>query len=374
MQNSPRPRPPSRALVGLTVISVILIVGLIGVVALNLISRVRQTNNPVQVAVEPSVTRTPRPTGTDVPTVTPLPTETGTPTETPTPSDTPTPTPTATPTFTPLPTLTPTATFTPTPAPRAAAASNAGARCTAVVGDSVAHGDAVFELPGTGFVTVRFAPVGSYLAYQFRARGDAGMQVFNRTAPAVGISSPQHPSYFSTAEYAQLLLDRCAYVVIVPWINDLTGGDPGAQAAALGTLAGQIAASNPGSKILVLNYYQGAVAPFAAAFAGGFTPDRVAAFNGQIAAACAGGGLAIPQVMCIDINSAFAGMGTGHLIGPMGRDDLEKQLFAPPAPDQGGLLNAYWGGNPGGLANGDGVHLSAAGKAALAAYLIGRMP
>jgi hypothetical protein len=330
---------------------------------------------PTAAALAPTESETPRPTSTQIPLVAAPATETATATATATPTDTPTPT--HTPTATATPTETPIPTATPTSPPQAAAAPPQGStaeRCTSVVGDSVAQGDAVFEVPGTGFVSVRFAPVGAYLAAQFRARGDTGMRVFNRTEAATAISAPNHPSYFNTAAFAQLLADNCAYTVIVPFINDLSGGEAGSYAAALGNLASQVAGRNPNGRILVANFYPGAPAPFALNFAGGFSNDRVAAFNAAIAAACGGGALALPQVRCVDISGALGSMGTAHLIGNMSQSEVEVQLVVPPSPDQGGMLNAFWSSNPSGVLIGDGVHLSSSGKGTLAAILVRQMP
>src|SRR5204863_5983538 len=133
-------------------------------------------------------------------------------------------------------------------------------RCVSVVGDSVAHGDGVFEIPATGFFTGQSTPVSKFIELQYRQRGDATMQVRNRSASAVGISSTNHPSYFSTVEYAELLQDGCAYTVIIPWINDLSsGGDPNAAASAhvqsLTSLVGTLAGKFPNVMILIVNYY-----------------------------------------------------------------------------------------------------------------------
>jgi hypothetical protein len=311
-------------------------------------SNQRMTHTAVPTAV-PS-------TATPLPSATPLPTSISTETDAPTATREPE-------------IITPTATDSP-PTEVAAAAP----RCVSVAGDSVAHGDAVFEVPATGYVKARMAPVGAYIAAQFRQRGFASVQVNNRTSPAVGISAGNHPSYFSTPEYAQLLTDRCDYTVIVPWINDLTGGNAAAHVGALAQLVGAVAQSNPTGEIFVLNYFQGAPAPFAMqTFASGFTPDQVNAFNAQIGEACSRGALALPQVNCIDVNAAFIGSGGGHVVGQMSRADFEAALITPLTADEGGMIDLFFSQNPGGLLLGDGVHLSSAGKNTLAGYLVERM-
>jgi hypothetical protein len=313
---------------------------------------------------------------TDVPTVTLVPptaTLTLTPTETPIP---PTATP-ITPTETPIP---PTVTPVPPTATRRPPPTAVVRRCVSVVGDSVAHGDAVYEIPGVGYLQAQLAPVSAFIEYQYRQHGVGDMQVLNRTSSAVGISSGNHPSYFGTVEYAQLLQDGCQYTVIIPWLNDLSSGVDGGVAApahvsALATLVQALVGKNPTGKILIVNYYQGAAAPFAArTFASGFTPGNVAAFNQQIAAACAGGALARPQVKCVDANAALGGMGLAAVVGPASQQDLSTLLIAPPSQDQANQVSFYFSNNPGGALTGDGVHLSNSGKAQLAAYLVGLMP
>jgi hypothetical protein len=311
---------------------------------------------------------------TDVPTVTAVP-------PTPTPTETPTPVPpTLTPSITPTPTETTIPTETPIPptATRRIIPTAAQKRCVAVVGDSVAHGDAVFEIPGVGYLQAQFAPVSTFIA--FRYAQPSSVNVLNRTSAAVGISSGRHPSYFNTPEYAQLIQDGCQYTVIIPWINDLSSGSDASVAGpnhvrSLATLAQTLANKNPNGKILIVNYYQGAAAPFALnSFASGFTPGNIAAFNQHIAAACSGGALLIKGVVCVDANAIFGGMGGAHVIGPVNRDTLKQLQIAPSNPEQENMVEFYFRNNPGGMLTGDGVHLSNAGKAQLAAYLVPMMP
>src|SRR5262249_45560305 len=147
-----------------------------------------------------TVTPTPVPTQvavvarqfTAVPVVSAIP-PSATPTATFTPTDTPTATPTATTTFTPTDTpsatpIPPTSTRKP-PTPVPPKPTEAAKRCVSVVGDSVAHGDAVFEVPGMGYFEAQLAPVSAFIEQQYRQRGNSTMLVYNRSASAVGISS-----------------------------------------------------------------------------------------------------------------------------------------------------------------------------------------
>ncbi len=302
-----------------------------------------------------------------LPTVTAVSTVPRLPTRIASPLPTDVPTATRRPSATPLPSATPEATA-------EASATAVAARypsCVSVAGDSVAYGDGVFEVPATGYLRAHMGPVSAYIAGRYRTLGGS-VVVNNRSAAAVGISAPNQPSYRGTGEYAALLADRCPYTVILPWINDLTGGEASAHAAALGALVADLRAANPGGRVIVVNYYGGEPAKFALdTFAAGFTSERVAAFNGAIAAACQGGALA--QTICVDANAIFVGMGSSYLIGSTNRADLEQALAVPLTEQESGMLDFYFGQNPTGALVGDGVHLSAAGKVALAAALVRRM-
>src|SRR5579859_958913 len=313
---------------------------------------------------------------TDVPVISAIP---PTATWTLTPTDTSTHTPTPTLTRTPTPSATPSATSTATPTRRpptrvVTKAVAQGQPCVSVVGDSVAHGDGVFEIPGIGFFEAQLAPMSAFVEQQYRQAGKTQIVVYNRSASAVGISSGNHPSYFSTVEYAELLQDKCEYTVIIPWVNDLSSGSDPATAAsnhvqALAGLVRSLLQSNGQARIVLLNYYEGAAAAFAQrTFAPGYNPSSISAFNQQISSACSGGALTYPQVKCLDSNTAFAGNGAGYLLGQVSQSQLSASLIVPPAADAQNMLNTYFGSNPNALINGDGVHLSGTGKAMLAAY------
>jgi lysophospholipase L1-like esterase len=172
------------------------------------------------------------------------------------------------------------------------------------------------------------------------------------------------------------LADTCRYTLIMPWLNDISPEVPIEQAAqrhvrALATLIANIRSANPYGYIVVLDYYQGAPSPFAArTWAYGFTARNVQIFNKAIAQACKEGALSgLPLVSCAPISPAFEGLGIAHVIGLMTREALERSLITPLLPQARAWLDSFYKEEPNGLLLGDGVHLSAAGKEALARYL-----
>ncbi len=250
--------------------------------------------------------------------------------------------------------------------------------CVSVTGDSIAHGGAVFEIPGQGYARAPMAPVSKFIEDKYREAGDKDMKAIDRSVSATGVSSNNHPSYLKAPEYDQLLNDRCKFTVIMPWINDLspdTDTESAAQAhvAALTAMVKKLAERNPFGRILLLNYYQGAPTTFAlTSFAKGFTVDHVGVFNRAIGAACGALG-AIRQLTCIDSSAAFVSMGTSYVVGPTTQQELEAQLVSSINPEEQALLTYFFNTNPGGQVVGDGVHLNQTGKMAVAAYLVNLM-
>ncbi|MCC7208681.1 MAG: hypothetical protein IT323_15345 [Anaerolineae bacterium] len=303
-------------------------------------------------------TNTPRPTSSATPTFIRSP---GTPTQTFTPASTVTPSPLPSEAFTP----TPTATFIPP-------VIDAGA-CISVVGDSVAAGEAVFEIPQTGFATVRSKPFSEALGEQFRALNLPVGPIHDRSAGAVALNSAKHPPYSESPAYDALLADECPYTVILPWVNDLSSGLEPAQAApayieALQALIADLRQANPSGAILVLNYFPGAPAPFAlSGHAPGFTADNVNAFNAALAEACSSG--VFPSgVKCMDVNPAFATVATAYVLGTMKLVDFNAALTGVISGQD--LLDYYATQTPDGALTGDGVHLSSLGKTLLAFAVI----
>src|SRR5258708_28587039 len=167
-------------------------------------------------------------------------------------------------------------------------------------------------------------------------------------------------------------------MLIMPWNTDIT---PGAEAQsnaapehvrAIIGLVRTLVDRNPDGRIIVMNYYQGAVAQFAAVtWAQGFTPENRDLYNREIKLSCDIGSLSkIKQVACYNTDDAFQGMGTTYVINQIGHDELIHNLVAPLSPLQQGWLNDCFSTNPGGLLTGDGIHLNSAGKTALSNYLI----
>jgi uncharacterized protein YraI/lysophospholipase L1-like esterase len=246
--------------------------------------------------------------------------------------------------------------------------------CVSVVGDSIAYGEVIFELSGVGFINVKMAPFSFYMAQQLKLR-NVDQPVTDRSYPGIGITSPRHKSYYELPTYRDLLRDRCRFTVVLPWVNDLSSGiDPiqsaPVHAANLVTMAQRLIENNPDGRILFINYYYGAPAPFTLGMAGGFTPQAIQLFNQEMDRECREGALSrLRQVTCVEATNAFRDLGTAYVVQGMRRDEIESVKTAPLSPDHQNMFNYYTANSPEGVMQGDGVHLSSLGKRALASYL-----
>lgn len=246
-----------------------------------------------------------------------------------------------------------------------------------MVGDSVTHGGITYEIPDTGYIVGFTHPDAEFVNQQLQANNINNLVAYDRGASNTGINSTNHPSYFKSQAYFNLLSDHCKFTVIMPWYNDITPTIDQADAApqhvrAIIGLVRTLVAENPAGRILILNYFQGNVAPFAAeTWAQGFTEVNRELYNTQIQLSCDQGSLKnIPQVSCYNTDDAFAGMGSSYVIGTIGHDELMRNLVQPLSDLQQGWIDEYFAQYPNGQLQGDGIHLNSSGKIALANFII----
>lgn len=250
--------------------------------------------------------------------------------------------------------------------------------CVAVVGDSVSMGDVIIEIPTVGFGKLRTHRISKFIAEHI-LRNNLGLAIVDRSVAATSISTSATGSYFYTWDYSRLLDDRCKFTIITPWINDLGAEiEPRRQVAlheaVIARIVQQLVERNPNGRILLLNYYDrvkfGRQLDRDAGL--GFTRESVRIYNAALAKLCTTGTLAIRQVTCINTQAIFSKLGFTYAAGPITRE--EAQRISTEKDDlEGNELAYYWRIHPNGPIYGDGVHLSEAGKAALAQYLVGLM-
>ncbi len=252
-------------------------------------------------------------------------------------------------------------------------AQEAERECVAVVGDSVAYGTLVFEVPRFGFFVARTQPISAVLQEALDAAGmDLEVRDYSVRASYLAEDAAQDERlvYGTTEEYAALLEDGCRYVVINAFINDLTLREAGEGAdeniEVLAELIGALAFMRSDVQIALVAYYHGKPAAFVPEYGGDIINLNVPLFNEAIFEACAVGGRfqKLADVTCVDVDGVFAEMDNTHVITEVGQSRFYAILVEPVTGQAGDAFRIYWEQNPGAVVHGDGMHLSEAGKVA----------
>lgn len=251
--------------------------------------------------------------------------------------------------------------------------------CISLVGDSVPYGDVVYMVPGHGFGVLRYTPLSLSLQVQLVKNGLGYLEVRDRTASAAFLSEDGKFPYYEMAEYEALLADRCRFIVIMPWINDLSvERDDGAVAhiTEMQQFMETLQANSPASELLALGFYYGVRADFVTAFAPGYVDENIAAFNEAFFAACERDGVwrtTLKRLTCMPTEPLFADLDFEHVVQNSTRAEVEANLYEPIPADVASFFEVYWRDNPTGEVVGDGVHLSEAGKDVLTQAIIAQM-
>ena len=252
-------------------------------------------------------------------------------------------------------------------------AQDTQAECVAVVGDSVAYGTLVFEVPRFGFFVARTQPISAILQEALDAAG-LDLEVRDYTVPASYLAEDaaqdERLVYGTTEAYAALLEDGCRYVVINAFINDLTLREAGEGAdeniEVLAELIGALAFVRSDVQIALVAYYHGKPAAFVPEYGGDIINLNVPLFNEAIFEACGVGGRfqKLADVTCVDVDGVFAEMDNTHVVTDVGQGLFYSLLVEPLTATAGDNFRIFWEQNPGAMVHGDGMHLSEAGKVA----------
>lgn len=264
-------------------------------------------------------------------------------------------------------------------------AHEAERECVAVVGDSVAYGTLVFEVPGFGFFVARTSPLSTVLQKALDA-ADIDLDVRDYSVPASYLAPEGSLVYATTDEYMALLEDGCQYVVINAFINDLTlrkvgdGDDAELKAKenaqenidVLADFIGALAFARADVQIALVAYYHGQPAAFVPEYAGDIIDIHVPVFNEAIFEACKMGGRfqKLAEVTCLDVDPVFAEMDNTHVVTAVGQSLFYAILVEPVMAQAADAFRIYWEQNPGAVVHGDGMHLSEAGKEALVGVVV----
>jgi lysophospholipase L1-like esterase len=250
--------------------------------------------------------------------------------------------------------------------------------CISVVGDSVPHGEVVYQVPGQGYAVLRMTPLSVVLQDSLTQYGLSYIEIRDRSASAAFLSEQGKHPYSQTDTYAALLEDRCRWTVVMPWINDMSvEREDNAQAHLedLTQLLSTLQRRNIAGKILVLGFYYGQPSAFADRHAPGYTEENITLFNETLFTACRSD-LSLgsfQNVVCMETAGLFADLEESHVALVEDQESLLSDLYEPIPDGVRPFFDAYWSNDPAAEVYGDGVHLSAVGKLILVEAIIDKL-
>ena len=245
--------------------------------------------------------------------------------------------------------------------------------CIAIVGDSIAYGIGVFEVPGHGFPVVRTTPLAEQMQ-TFLTEQNSSISVVDRSVTASFLTTPESLApiqvvYYETETFQQLLADQCRWTILTPWYNDLLvleRDDPAqAHVDEVINFVDQLHAANPGGWVLVLHYYYGDPSAFTQGADVALQPENITAFNDALTDACAETGVlaALEQVYCMETQPIFDPLtDNAHLILRYGSNLFSKLDIIGIESGSRAMFDFYFRDNPNGTIRGDGIHLTPLGK------------
>ena len=241
--------------------------------------------------------------------------------------------------------------------------------CIMVIGDSVARGTAVFEVPGRGFPVIQTMPFSRFLDATLNEYGAYHIGVYDLSVAEASLAGAL--PYTTTPEYRFGLTQNCRFVVIFPWLNELSRlANPDFSASTMGLLASFVNGfrqANLNSTIILINYYSVATSSLGnMIYEGSITADSIRIANEAINSACGANGMinAIGGVSCMDIASLYSG--DEHVFTSLDRNSYAELEYTVLREEDVPLIDFYWQETPDGLIFGDGVHLNHIGKTLLA--------
>ncbi len=255
----------------------------------------------------------------------------------------------------------------------ARAQSNELEDCMLIIGDSVAYGSAVFEVPMQGFPVIQTPPFARFVDRALHDAGAYHLGVYDLSVEASSLTGTL--PYTTTLEYVFALAQRCELVVIFPWLNELrTILDDNSTSRFISTITlfvNTFRQVNVDNTIVMMNYYPTMTSALGERiYEGSITNETVLRANLALADACSSAGLIgnIGGVVCMDIFSLFPDF--SHVFTTLDRATFDVSGYRPVLPEQSNLLDIFWRENPNGVIRGDGVHLNDIGKQRLADALI----
>ncbi|MEQ8677098.1 MAG: hypothetical protein RLP44_29640 [Aggregatilineales bacterium] len=245
--------------------------------------------------------------------------------------------------------------------------------CILIIGDSVAHGSAVFEVPGQGFPIIQTQPFAEFVDTALHDIGAYHLGVYDLSVEASSLTGTL--PYTTTPEFRFAQTQNCQYIVILPWMNELRGMVNENFAlpftALLADFISSIRQENDTSQIVMMNYYPTATSELGdRIYESSISTTTIQQANTALATACAPAGVLgeIDNLACMDIAPLYSR--NEHVFTSIDRTTYFENQYSVLRGEGSELLEIYWRENPNGLIYGDGVHLNEIGKRIMAEALM----
>lgn len=254
------------------------------------------------------------------------------------------------------------------PPPSAQAQSPSTPRCISVVGDSIAAGTFVAQVPNIGFAVLQGRSVASVLQARIAEQATAPVTIHNRSVAAANLAANSRQPYRQSAAYTALLQDNCDTVLVLPWNNDLKIQRPDAAQAHVQDIAAlvrELQATRPDVHVLLFSHYWFAVQPFVEGYGVGLTHRNFRHHHTAFMAACRPGGVlaATGVVSCVNSQALLQTVaGDGPVLVSLGRAFIDSLVASGGVLSGTQELQFFFANNPNGTVIADGVHLGAGGK------------
>jgi hypothetical protein len=247
--------------------------------------------------------------------------------------------------------------------------------CVGIASDSNGFGHVTFQLPPApdgpvGIIYIR--PFKVVLRQQLDALGLDYLAVRDHSVVANSLTASDRTNYLKSSAFGDMIRDRCKYAIVGPFIPDVAANkaSPDNYMAQLIPMMGGLLKDNPTVTIYILSHYQTARADFTASNNGfGMRPERIDAFNDLFKQYCLPNRALgrIPQVVCVDTQKLFEGMGNDYILTGATRDEFKDIVYSNtgfrPTAEQ------FLEDNPNARLIGDGIHLSIPGRIRLMSRL-----
>jgi hypothetical protein len=238
--------------------------------------------------------------------------------------------------------------------------------CIGIASDSNGYGQVTFQLPTTGEIGIVFVrPLAVVLEDVLREAGLYTFKVSDRSLSASGVTATGRTAYLKSIPYGNLINDRCQYVIAGPFIPDIAANSatPRDYVLDMAQFVSGLVDKNPRGTIFILRHYQTARADFTKDNSGfGLTKEHIDQFNQAMIAGCASDGPLgrYPQVVCVDTQPFFEGMGQDYLL--VGANAAQYHALVYRQTGFTPKVEDFFAHNADGVMIGDGIHLSLAGR------------